>query len=105
MIMKNKLDKKVFVGGLEKLMTVFPYWKIDTSNPKTVTTWYDFFKDWKDETFSKTVDNYIQSESMPPTVKGIYDHRFKPEPYDDTEDRLKLIREKRIRLGLDPDNY
>ena len=103
--MKNKLDKKVFVGGLEKLMIVFPYWKIDTSKPSTVETWYRFFKDWKDETFSKTVDNYIQSESMPPTVKGIYDHRFKPEAHDDTEERQKAIREKRLQMGLNPNIY
>ena len=101
----KKLSKEIFKNGIEKMMIVFPYWKIDTENPKVLATWYDFFKDWKDETFSKTVDNYIQSESMPPTVKGIYDHKYRPEPYDDLEDRWKAIREKRIAMGLDPDIY
>ena len=99
----SKLSKEVFKKGIEKMTIVFPYWKVEVENSKVMATWYDFFKDWKDETFSKTVDNYIQSESMPPTVKGIYDHRFKPEPYDDSQDRQEAIRKRRIELGLSPD--
>ena len=92
----NKLNKEVFKDGMQTLVETFPFWKVEVENPKVMATWYRFFKDWKDETFSKTVDNYIQSESMPPTVKGnIRPQEFKPEPYDDTEDRLKLIRKKR----------
>ncbi len=101
----NKLSKDIFKNGIEKMMIVFPYWKIDTENPKVLATWYDFFKDWKDETFSKTVDNYIQGESMPPTVKGLYDHRYKPEPDDDMVERQEAIRKRRIELGLNPDVY
>jgi len=99
----NKLNKEVFKDGMQTLVETFPFWKVEVENPKVMATWYRFFKDWKDETFSKTVDNYIQSESMPPTVKGIYDHRFKPEPYDDSQDRQEAIRKRRIELGLSPD--
>ena len=101
----NKLSKDVFAEGMQKLIDTFTFWKVEIENPRVMATWYEFFKDWKDETFSKTIDNYIKNESIPPTVKGIYDHRYRPEPYDDLEDRWKAIREKRIAMGLDPDIY
>ena len=83
-------------------MIVFPYWKIDTENQRCLLPSTTSSKDWKDETFSKTVDNYIQSESMPQRLRAYTTINTDPEPYDDMEDGWKAIREKRIAMGLDP---
>ena len=100
----SQLSKDVFKTGMQKLIDVFTAWRIEIDNPRVMATWYEFFQDWKDETFLQTVNNYIREESAPPTVKGLYDHKHKSIVGSNLEARKEAIRRRRIELGIDPDN-
>ena len=62
------LDKKVFKGGIEKLLAVYPNWDIKIEDPRVMLTWYNFFKNISDERFLKAVDSHIENIKFNPTV-------------------------------------
>lgn len=65
------LDKELFKEQMERLNILYPNWRIDITDSRTMKVWYQEFKNYDDELFKIEVDRYINEQSYPPTVAGI----------------------------------
>lgn len=65
------LNKDVFKKGMEDLCIAFPTWKLDISDRNVMSTWYQFFKGWKEQDFKATIDKYIMENEKLPTIAGL----------------------------------
>ena len=71
------LDKDVFREQMERLNVLFPNWKVDITDPKTMKLWHDEFKGLSEEVFVGKVDKFVADSSYPPTVAGIMNEDLK----------------------------
>jgi len=69
------LDKKTFKDGINKLLAVFPNWKIKCDDPEVMQMWYGFFSSMEQEEFTTTIHSYIENEKTWPTVAGLMEHK------------------------------
>ncbi len=65
------LNKDTFKEQIERLIYIYPTWKIDYTNSKALKAWYDRFRHIDDMQFIKMVDKYIDTDAWNPTVAGI----------------------------------
>lgn len=65
------LNKEVFFNKMDKLINLFPNWKIQYDNPEAMKLWYEQFKNMTDSDFIKMVDNYVTNENRYPTIAGL----------------------------------
>lgn len=65
------LDKNLFKAKMQLLVDIFPNWKVDTTNKRTLNNWYLFFEDTEDEIFNSAVDLYSQKNTFPPTISQL----------------------------------
>ena len=65
------LTKKVFKKQMQKLVNLYPNWKINISDKEVMQDWYEQFKNYEDEVFEERVQDYIDNQNYPPTVAGI----------------------------------
>lgn len=68
------LDKEVFKEEFNKLLAIFPMWKVNHLDSYTMKTWYHFFKNLENGEFSNMVNEYCRRERANPTVKGLWDY-------------------------------
>ena len=73
------LDKEIFKAQFEKILTLYPNWRIDFNNPKTALVWYEQFKHMDDDRFVQMISNYIKNEKFNPTVKGLLENDTAPQ--------------------------
>lgn len=71
------LNKNTFREQMDRLLYLYPIWKIEYTNSKAVKTWYDCFKHIDDMQFTKMVDKYIYTQTWNPTVAGILSYKEK----------------------------
>lgn len=100
------LSKEVFKKGMDKLMVLYPTWKLDIEDSDTAKTWYDTFNDvdrMEDKEFNTMIDEYIKKERYVPSMAGLLEH-FKPAPkpkekptmiiYDSYEEMVEAMDKK-----------
>ena len=56
---------------MERLNVLFPNWKLDITDKKSMKVWYSELEHLSDKEFVENVDQYIKNNSYPPTVAGI----------------------------------
>ena len=65
------MDKELFFEQMERLDLLFPNWKVDITDEQTMRVWYSELKHLSDKEFEQNVDDYIKTNSYPPTVAGL----------------------------------
>lgn len=65
------LSKEIFKEQINRLVDIYPTWKIEYAQPRVMKNWYDRFKTLHDIQFTKMVDKYIDTERSVPTVAGL----------------------------------
>ena len=73
------LDKETFKKQLQKLVNLYPQWKLDIADKEIVSDWYKQFEDYKNEEFIEAVQKYINNEKYFPTIAGIKGKDTKPD--------------------------
>ena len=68
------LDKEVFRKEMERINVLFPNWKVDITDKKSMEIWYSELKELSDKQFVENVDQYIKNNSYPPTVADILNY-------------------------------
>lgn len=68
------LDKELFREKIAELNVLYPNWKVDITDKKTVLIWYEQFKNCTDAQFEEMVQQYIDNNKFPPTIAGIKEY-------------------------------
>ena len=69
------LAKTVFTNKLTCLVAAYPNWRFNYNDEDVVSIWYSYFKTMSNDDFSIMVDEYITSETLPPTIAGLFRHK------------------------------
>ena len=91
------LSKEIFKEQINRLVDIYPTWKIEYAQPRVMKNWYDRFKTLHDIQFTKMVDKYIDTERSVPTVAGLLSHKEEYNAPLTTEEREKA-RESLVEL-------
>lgn len=65
------LSKDTFFEGMDKLLAVYPNWKIKHDDPEVMKIWYENFKHMDDERFLYMINAYVGYEERFPTIAGL----------------------------------
>jgi len=65
------LDKEIFKEQLQRMVDLFPTWKLDVTKASTVKNWYNMFDTYNDAQFKNTITKFCRTSKFPPTVAGI----------------------------------
>jgi hypothetical protein len=87
------LDKEVFKEQFEKILILYPNWRIDFNDAKTAKVWYEQFKHMDDVRFTQMISSYIQNEKFNPTVKGLLENDTAPQKSLTQVEHEKMLQE------------
>jgi len=68
------ISKEVFKEQFEKILILYPNWRIDFNDVKTALVWYKQFEHMDDERFVHMITSYIANDKFNPTVKGLLEN-------------------------------
>lgn len=65
------LNKETFFNYMDKLINVYPNWRLRYDDPDVMRMWYGFFDYMDCERFSYMVDEFIANSDRFPTIAGL----------------------------------
>ena len=90
---KQKISKDLFVDHMNILLVAFPSWNFDSKNPLALKVWYDKFKHFDEERFTRMIDSYVSDAKFNPTIAGLKEHDTLPRKSITQINHEKMLKE------------